>query len=35
VILNLGSGTIINRTAFTSTSARAARPMQLGPRFAF
>jgi carboxypeptidase family protein len=35
VILNNGSGTITNRTAFTPTSARAARQMQLGARFAF
>jgi Carboxypeptidase regulatory-like domain len=35
VILNNGSGTITNRTAFTPTSARAARQMQLGARYAF
>jgi outer membrane receptor protein involved in Fe transport len=33
--LNNGSGTITNTTAFTPTSARAARQMQLGARYAF
>ena len=35
VIFNNGSGTITNRTAFTPTTARAARQMQLGARYAF
>ncbi len=35
VILNNGSGTITNRTAFTPTNARAARQMQIGARYAF
>jgi len=35
VILHIGSGTIINPTAFTPTSARTARQMQRGARFAF
>jgi hypothetical protein len=34
-IFNNGSGTITNRTAFTPTTARDARQMQLGARFAF
>jgi len=33
--LNNGIGTITNRTAFTPTTARAARQLQLGARYAF
>jgi carboxypeptidase family protein len=35
VILNNGSGTLTSRTAFIPTSARAARQVQLGARYAF
>jgi hypothetical protein len=33
--LNNGTGTITNRTAFVPTTARAARQLQLGARYAF